>query len=424
MSLSKITCPNCSHQFTLDQAQKHELEEMRTKLEIEVEAEMKKKAFSWAQAEIEKTARDAEERAKLQAEALEEIKRKNEQEKKELLEKARQEAAEASQKERIELENLRKRDEEARRKEESFLRQQSEFETLKKNLELEKEKAKLEERKRLEEEFSREANEKLALEKEKLALEIEKKLRAKDEQIAQMQRSIEDARRKSEQGSMQIQWEVLENALKDILINNFPYDTISDVEKGIKWADLVQEVRNHIGHSVGKIAWESKNTKNWTEWWIEKLKEDRLRAGAGIAVLVSNVLPEGIKNFGLYRDIWVTNYESVLPLVSILRVQMIEMNKVQNSLKGKDEKMEMIYNYLISHEFKAKIENIIEAFSTMREDLDRERRAMERLWSAREKQLNRVIDNTAHLYGDMQGLIGSSMQRVEYLELDFGEGEF
>lgn len=186
---------------------------------------------------------------------------------------------------------------------------------------------------------------------------------------------------------------------------------------------MVQEVRNEFGQSVGKIAWESKNTKNWTEAWVEKLKEDRLRVGAGVAILVSNILPEGVKNFGLYRDIWVTNYESLLPLASLLRVQMIEMTKIQNSLKGKDEKMEVIYNYLISPEFKAKIENIVEAFENMRSGLEREKRAMEKLWSEREKQLTRVITNTSQMYGDMQGLIGATLPKVEYFELEAPEDE-
>ena len=399
---NQITCPNCGHHFSLSEIQKHELEEMRAKIQKETEEETKKKAFVWANAEIEKQRKEAENEAK----------------------KIREEMEEKNKKQILELENLRKRDEEARKKEEQFLRQQTEFENLRKNLEIEKEKAKLEERKRLEDEFSKQAQEKLALEMEKMNLENEKRLRAKDEQIEQMKRSIEDAKRKSEQGSMQIQGELQENALKELLAMNFPFDTISDVEKGIRGADLVQDVRNEFGQNVGKIAWESKNTKNWTEAWVEKLKEDRLRAGAGIAVLVSNVLPEGVKSFGLYRDIWVTNYESLLPLASILRVQMIEMTKVQNSLKGKDEKMEVIYNYLISPEFKAKIENIIEAFSTMQDELDKEKPAMERLWSAREKQLRRVIDNTARLYGDMQGLIGSQLPKVDYLELGDGEEIF
>ncbi len=379
-----ITCPNCGHQFSLSDVQKHELEEMREKMKAEVEADMKKRAFAWAQEEIKKE---------------------------------REKAEEASKKQSIELETLRKRDEEARKKEEAFLRQQNEFEMLKKNIEIEKDKARIEERKKLEEEFTKQAQEKLSLEIEKERLESEKKLRAKDEQIEQMKRSIEDAKRKGDQGSMQIQGELLEDALKEMLEANFPIDIISDVEKGIKGADLVQEVRNDFGQSVGMIAWESKNTKAWSDGWVEKLKEDRLRVGAGVSVIVSSVLPEGITRFGLYRDIWVTDYESVLPLTIALRAHIIEMAKVRNSVKGKDEKMEVLYNYLISPEFKAKIENIVEAFSTMKDDLDREKRAMEKMWSAREKQLSRVIDNTARLYGDMQGLIGSQLGTVEYLEL-------
>lgn len=383
-----ITCPNCGHQFSLSDVQKHELEEMREKMKAEVEADMKKRAFAWAQEEIKKEKERAEEETKKQS---------------------------------IELETLRKRDEESRKKEEAFLRQQNEFEMLKKNIEIEKDKARIEERKKLEEEFTKQAQEKLSLEIEKERLESEKKLRAKDEQIEQMKRSIEDAKRKWDQGSMQIQGELQEDALKEMLETNFPIDVISDVEKGIKGADLVQEVRNDFGQSVGVIAWESKNTKAWSDGWVEKLKEDRLRVGAGVSVIVSSVLPEGITRFGLYRDIWVTDYESVLPLTIALRAHIIEMAKVKNSVKGKDEKMEVLYNYLISPEFKAKIENIVEAFSTMKDDLDREKRAMEKMWSAREKQLSRVIDNTARLYGDMQGLIGSQLGTVEYLELGGGE---
>lgn len=220
---------------------------------------------------------------------------------------------------------------------------------------------------------------------------------------------------------MQIQGELQEDALKEILSAQFPMDIISDVEKGIKGADLVQEIRSDFGHFAGNIAWESKNTKSWSDAWVEKLKEDRLRVGAGVAVIVSSALPEGIKNFGIYKDIWVTNYESALALAGILRVHMIELMKTKNSLKGKDEKMEIIYNYLISAEFKAKIENIVEAFSTLKNDLDREKRAMEKMWSAREKQLTRVIENTSRLYGDMQGLIGAALEKVDYLELESGE---
>ncbi len=382
-----ITCPNCGHKFSLSDVQKHELDEMREKIRAETEIKVKKDAYVWAQEEVKK---------------------------------AKVEAEEAARKQTIELESLRKRDEESRQKEEAFLRQQNEFEMLKKNLEIEKDKARIDERKKLEDEFSKQSQEKINLELKKASFENDKKLRAKDEQIQQMQRSIEDAKRKWDQGSMQIQGEIQEDALKGLLISHFPIDIISDVEKGIKWADIIQEVRNEFGVSVGVIAWESKNTKAWSDSWVDKLKEDRLRVKAGVSVIVSSVLPEGIHHFGVYRDIWVTDHDSVLPLTIALRSHMIELSKTRNSLKGKDEKMEVLYNYLISPEFKAKIENIVEAFQTMKDDLDREKRAMEKMWSSREKQLSRVIDNTARLYGDMQGLIGSKLGTVEYLELGGG----
>lgn len=381
-----ITCPHCGQTFSLSDAQRHELDEMRAKMQQELKADADKRALVWAQEEIKKAGQIAEE---------------------------------ARKKELIELENLRKRDEEARKKEVDFLKQANEFEMLKKNVELEKEKARIDERKKMEEDFGKQMQEKMTLELQKQQLEMDKKLRAKDEQITQMQRSIEDAKRKWDQGSMQIQGELQEDALKLLLQNTFPLDALTDVEKWIKGADLVHEVKNEFGQSVGIIAWESKNTKAWSDSWVEKIKEDRLRVGASVSVIVSSVLPEWITNFGIYRDIWVANYASVIPLTMTLRSHMIEVAKIRNSMKGKDEKMEVLYNYLISPEFRAKIENIVEAFQTMKDDLDREKRAMERLWSSREKQLTRVIENTSRLYGDMQWLIGSQMGKVEYLELEW-----
>lgn len=383
-SQNLITCPSCQHQFTFADLEKHELVQMREKLQSELKADAEKRALVWANDQIKK------------AEVV---------------------AQELQKKQNIELESLRKRDEEARKKEADFLKQQNEFEMLRKNLEIEKDKARIEERKKMENEFTRQAQEKLKIELEKHNLESEKQLRAKDEQIEQMKRSIEDAKRKWDQNSMQIQGELQENALKEMLVSNFPFDAISDVEKGIKWADLVQEIRNEFWQSIGIIAWESKNTKAWSDGWIDKMREDRLRVGADVSVIVSSALPQGIKHFGIYRDIWVTSYDAVLPLTAAIRTHMGELMKTRNSLKWKDEKMEIIYNYLISSEFKAKIENIVEAFSTMKNDLDRERRAMEKIWSAREKQLTHVIDNTSRLYGDMQWLIGSKLGTVEHLEL-------
>lgn len=392
MHSNTITCPNCGHQFSLSDVQKHELEEMKIelqkKLQVEIEADMKKRAFSWAQDEVKK---------------------------------AKQEAEESARKQTIELESLRKRDEEARAKELEFLKEKQVFEMRAKDMELEKQKAIVEAKKLMETEIKNQIEKQQAFENDKIKLEYEKRMSEMQKQLEMTQRAVEEANRKANQGSMQIQGEIQEDALKALLIANFPIDIISDVEKGIKWADIIQEVRNEYGQSVGIIAWESKNTKAWSDGWVEKLKEDRLRVNAGISIIVSAVLPEGIHRFGIYKDIWVTDYDSILPLTITLRAHMIELTKTRNSLKWKDEKMEVLYNYLISSEFKAKIENIVEAFQMMKDDLDREKRAMEKMWSTREKQLSRVIDNTARLYGDMQGLIGSKLEKVDYLELGGGE---
>lgn len=382
-----ITCPNCNHQFSLSDVQKHELEEMRTKMQAEVEADMKKKAFGWAQEEIKK--------AKLEAE-------------------------EASKKQSIELDSLRKRDEESRRKEMEFLKQSQEFENMKRNQALELEKAKMEERKRVEEESKKQAEERAKFEWDKMRLEYEKRMAEMQKQLEMTQKAVEDANRKANQGSMQIQWEIQEDALKELLSQNFPIDIISDVEKGIKWADIIQEVRNDFGQSVGVIAWESKNTKAWSDSWVEKLKEDRLRVNADVSILVTAVLPKDIDKFGLYKWVWLVEWSYVLPIAMMLRGQIESMAHLRTSLVSKDEKMEVLYNYLTSAKFKDKVENIIDAFRQMQDQVAEERRAFESRWKKREALLEQVIKNTSGMYGDLGGVLGGKLAQVEYLELGDG----
>lgn len=357
----------------------------------------------------------------------EELKKREEEIKKEMWQKAvaaaKQQSEEENKKREVELESLRKRDEEARKKELDFLREKQIMEDRMKAADFEKEKAIFEARKQMEEEIKNQVREQQNLEQEKQRLEWEKKLAERDKQMEILQRSLAEANQKANQGSMQIQGEIQENALKGLLMSEFPFDLVDDVPTGIKGADLIQTVRNQFGQSAGVIAWESKNTKAWSDSWVEKLKEDRLRVNASVSVIISNVLPDGVNHFGLYRDIWVTEWRYVVPLTIALREQMIMMDQVKNSLKGKDEKMDMLYGYLTSSEFRDKIQNIIEAFQSMRESLESEKRSMERIWASREKQLERVISNTARLYGDMQGLIGSQLQKVEYLELGSGGEE-
>lgn len=393
-----ITCPNCNHQFSLSDVQKHELEHMREELQQKLQKEMQKDFDERAKNYAQKVKSEAEEQAK----------------------KIAREAEEKAQKDHIELESLRKRDEESRKKEMDFLRQTQEFENIKKNQSLEIEKAKMEERKKLETELSKQAEEKSRFETDKMRLEYEKRMSEMQKQLEMTQKAVEDANRKANQGSMQIQWEIQEDALKELLSQNFPIDIISDVEKWIKGADIIQEVRSEFGQSVGVIAWESKNTKAWSDSWVEKLKEDRLRVNADVSILVTAVLPKDVEKFGLYKGVWLVEWAYVLPIAMMLRGQIESMAHLRTSLVSKDEKMEVLYNYLTSAKFKDKVENIIDAFRQMQDQVAEERRAFESRWKKRESLLEQVIKNTGGMYGDLGGLLGGKLEKVEYLELGSG----
>ncbi len=240
----------------------------------------------------------------------------------------------------------------------------------------------------------------------------------KDKVIYDLKASLEDMKRKAEQGSMETQGEVLELHFEDQLKSFFPHDNIQPVPKGIRGADLVQAVRTPLGIECGVILWETKNTKAWNAQWITKLKDDAISTRATLAILVSVALPESIERFGHMDGVWVSDPLCALPLATVLREQLIAVSRERSVSVGKNEKMEALYQYLSGTEFKQKIEGIVEAFTSMQEQLNQERRAMEKHWNQREKQIQRVIKNTVGLYGDMQGIIGGQIPAIAALELD------
>ncbi len=243
------------------------------------------------------------------------------------------------------------------------------------------------------------------------------RLKQKEQQIESLRKSLEDAKRKSEQGSQETQGEALEADLEAKLRAQFPHDEIDPVAKGIRGADIIQGVINPELKCCGKILWEAKNTKSWTQSWIQKLKDDQLATGANIALLVSVTLPQGLTTFEQIDGIWVCSPASAIPLVSALREQLIAVNFAQCAGEGKDEKMEMMFSYLSGDEFRQRVEALVETFESMHLQLHRERRAMERLWKEREKQIQRIVTNTTGMYGDIRGIIGSSVQSIKALEL-------
>ena len=257
-----------------------------------------------------------------------------------------------------------------------------------------------------------------AFEEEHHIKDLEQKKKIED-----LGKALEDARRKAEQSSMERQGEVLEIDLEQSLRVAFPIDIFEAVPKGVKGADLIQRVRNEVSRESGVILWEIKNTKKWADAWISKLKDDQVEVRASLSVLVSRAMPDDIEQFGFRDGIWVCEPSYVLALASVLRRNLMDLTFVRLSSVGKNEKMEALYQYLSGTEFRQKMETIVETFATMHAQLQREKRAMEKNWKEREKQIQRVLQNTAGMYGDFRGLIGATLPEIEQLELSSGDDQ-
>jgi hypothetical protein len=239
----------------------------------------------------------------------------------------------------------------------------------------------------------------------------------KDKKVADLLKQIEELKHKAEQGSQQTQGEVLELELEQVLREAFRFDEIVPVPKGARGADVIQYVRSPSGSDGGSIIWESKRTRNWSDGWIQKLKEDQREVKANIAVIVSTALPKGLEHFGNLDGVWICEFSYAVELAAVLRAGMLELAHAQSAAVGKNEKMELVYAYLSGQEFRQRVSAIVESFVGMKEDLESEKRAMDKLWSKRERQLMNVIQNTSRMYGDLQGIIGSSLQSIPILEL-------
>lgn len=236
--------------------------------------------------------------------------------------------------------------------------------------------------------------------------------------VSDLRKQIDDLKRKAEQGSQQTQGEIQELALEQVLEAAFSADTIEAVAKGVNGADVLQRVHSSVsGASCGSILWESKRTKGWSKGWLPKLRDDQRAARAACAVIVTQTLPEGVDHFALIDGVWVCSWSCVKGLAMALRVGLMEASKNRLAAEGRAEKMEVVYNYLSGKEFQRCVEGIVEAFVMLRTDLEKEKRSMKTIWNRREKQIDRAIDNTAGLYGDLQGIIGASLPTVEGLAL-------
>lgn len=243
------------------------------------------------------------------------------------------------------------------------------------------------------------------------------KVMEKDQTIASMQQKIEELKQKAEQGSQQLQGEVQELELEGLLRAKFPFDNVEPVAKGEFGGDALHRVVNPSGQPCGTILWESKRTKNWSDGWLVKLREDQRTAKADLAVLVSQTLPKGCETFDVIDGIWVTHPRSAMPVAIALRHTLLQVNAARQVSEGQETKTEMVYQYLTGPRFRQRVEAIVEAFSSMQEDLDKERKAIMKQWAKREVQIERVMGATVGMYGDLQGIAGKSLQEIEGLEL-------
>lgn len=243
------------------------------------------------------------------------------------------------------------------------------------------------------------------------------KVSEKEQTILAMQRQIEDLKRRAEQGSQQLQGEVQELELEAVLRAKFPLDTIEPVPKGEFGGDVLHRILGPLGQPCGTILWESKRTKNWSDGWLQKLREDQRAAKAEMAVLVSLVLPKDVETFDLIDSIWVTSPRSAIPVAIVLRHALIELALARQAGEGQQTKMEMVYQYLTGPRFRHRVEAIVEKFTEMQEDLDKERKTITRLWAKREGQIRTVINATAGMYGDLQGIAGRTLKEIDGLDV-------
>ena len=239
----------------------------------------------------------------------------------------------------------------------------------------------------------------------------------RDQTIESMGRTIEELKRKAEQGSQQSQGEVLELELEVLLRGRFPSDLVEPVSKGELGADVVQQVNGSIGQAAGIILWESKRTKAWSDGWLAKLRDDQRRCGADVALIISQALPKHIEHFDLVDGVWVAHPRYALPVAVALRQTLIEISGSRLAQQGQQTKMEQVYQYLTGIKFRQRVEAVVEKFHDMREDLDKERKFMGRQWAKRETQILSVIESTVGMVGDLQAIAGKALPEIPSLDM-------
>jgi hypothetical protein len=409
---TKIECPNCGAEINVNQILYHQLEDDFKKRYTAQLAEEKKKYD--AELELLNTQREEFEKKKLKEnEMFQEKLQSKLKEEKLLLEKQIKTKLSEEQGEQVAV--MQKELIEQSEKLKELSRSKAEIERLK------REKDELKENVMAEAERS--LNQKLIEEKEKIRkIEQDRNelaIKELQKQLEDQKRLTEEMKRKQEQGSMQLQGEVQELAIEEWLSANFPLDSIEEIKKGARGGDCIQTVNTRTRQNCGTIYYESKRTKDFQPSWIEKFKSDIREKSANVGVLVTEVLPSDLDRMGLKEGIWICTYDEFKGLCKVLRESIIQISNALASQENKGDKMALLYNYLTSNTFHMQIEAIVEGFTQMKMDLDSEKRSMQKIWKMREKQLEKVIDNTIDMHASIKGIAGSAIQDIKQLDLPY-----
>ena len=397
-----ITCPNCNNQFEPGDSIRDEIEkELRGKMvdwQKKKDEEFKQKETAFAQQlklkEEEASLQLEAEKKKLQAELQESIRKSVATDFENQLKMLQQNAADNEEKLK-----------EARKKELEFLQKEQSLKVKEEELQITVQRQLIEEREKLKEQLQKEETERLSLKEQEYQL----RMKELEKQLDDQKKLADEMRRKSEQGSMQLQGEVQELMLEEMLQSTFTFDKIEPVGKGVRGADCIQTVHNRFGNETGKIIYESKRTKDFSNDWIEKLKADMRTLGADVAVIVTQAFPKDMDRFGEKDGVYICSFAEVKSVALLLRDALLKVYEAKKSQENKGDKMVMLYDYLTGAEFNEQWKAIREGFMSMKLSIQRERDAMEKLWKAREKQLEKVLLNAAYIRGSIEGIAGTDV---------------
>ncbi|RMH66416.1 MAG: DUF2130 domain-containing protein [Calditrichaeota bacterium] len=410
MSTQKITCPNCKTEFAIEDA-------LAENLEKQYQDKYRKQLNAWlskhkAEEEaLQKEREKLEQQKRAQQAAIEERVNKRLREEQQRIEKETRENYNAQIKKlKDELNKSRHAELELQQKELDLQKLRHDMKTQEQRIRLQMEKELLNQRDAMEKEARARMQEEYAM-----------KEREYQKQLDDQKRMLEEMRRKASQGSMQMQGEVQELAIEDLLKQEYPFDTIQEVGKGQRGADCLQTVINNRGQKCGIIVYESKRTKNFSDKWIEKLKADRQNSKADIAVLVTRVFPKDMTRFGLKNGVWVCHFTELKSVSLVLREMLIKTQAYRAMQENKGEKMEMLYAYLTSAEFAHTVEQLVSTYQAMQEQLQKEKRAIQKQWALREKQIETMQQSSMQLFGSIQGIAGKSLKGFDPLALLEGD---